>query len=603
MPEKQLAAIYEQLKTPVLICRKSAALPVVFLNPAAKLLFAPHLSLEILRGRNKAGSLASVLRFKKREMFHFFRRELSETGAVSGFDVEILSFQGDVVPARLHANVVAPERDALCIIYVDPREDANACESDAWIMNRILNASHGVTDFDEAIQRILELAGMHVEASRAFIMEDKTPASTGLAYEWRAEGQPGPLRGLENLDKSRFSYRAIMNDAKMLITNDARLLPAGDREILGGLGIRAMVALPLYHLDNSLGFVVFGDCQADRQWTMEEIRLLQNVSSVVASLINRRNAEKCSRRALEVFRTVIENLEELVFITDPHSYELRFVSKSLTKALCKSEAELLGVPCWSVLHSGFDGPCPFCPLPGMRNAAAEGPGDAAWEIHHEETGKWFMAKNTLIDWIDGGQACLGTLVDITYRKQYEERLKRFAAIDALTEVYTRKWGYDRLADLFEADMAARAEQTLCFVDIDGLKVVNDCLGHAAGDAMILSTLGVIHSCIRREDFVSRWGGDEFVVFLNCCLYDAQVVLDKIYFGLEHFNASSGKPYQLSISIGLVDFSEPWETLDALIDEADRRMYENKSRKRRDSSKKGRKRGRGEDSRLLSGRNA
>jgi diguanylate cyclase (GGDEF)-like protein len=190
-----------------------------------------------------------------------------------------------------------------------------------------------------------------------------------------------------------------------------------------------------------------------------------------------------------------------------------------------------------------------------------------------------MMKNNIVDWIDGTPVHLGAMVDISYRKQYEEQLKRFAATDAMTDVYNRKWGYDKLLDQFAEPADARRNQTLCFLDIDGLKRVNDTFGHASGDEMIINTIQTVFSCIRKDDFIIRWGGDEFILFLNCGLANAEKVMDKVAFGFEHFNTTRNRPYRISVSSGLVDFSEPFPCLSELIHEADRRMYQDKMAKR------------------------
>lgn len=283
-------------------------------------------------------------------------------------------------------------------------------------------------------------------------------------------------------------------------------------------------------------------------------------------------------RGEEIFRTVADNLDELVYISDLETHELKFVSRSLAAAMKCQPDSVLGQPCWAVLHRGQAGPCPFCPMPRIRD---NNPGDASyiWELHNSVSGKWYMVKDAIIEWIDGGRAHLGTLVDITYRKQYEEQLKRFAATDAMTDVYNRKWGYGKLEELFREEPPVRAGQTLCFIDVDRLKAVNDRLGHAAGDEMIVNIIRTIFSCIRKDDFIVRWGGDEFIVFLNCSLQDAAAVISKIQFGLDHFNNTRGKSYALSISIGLADFAEPCATLDELISVADARMYADKMERR------------------------
>jgi len=258
---------------------------------------------------------------------------------------------------------------------------------------------------------------------------------------------------------------------------------------------------------------------------------------------------------------------------------VNFVSKSLARSLGKPAEEILGSRCWEILHKGQTEPCPFCMIPSLReknNPGAET--SCVWEFQNLSTGKWYLVKDSIINWLDGKPTHLGTMIDITYRKQYEEQLKRSAETDLMTDVYNRNWGYGQLERMFARPQSERSHQTLCFIDIDGLKDVNDRYGHAAGDEMIVNTIRVIFSCVRKNDLICRWGGDEFILLLNCGLWDAEKVLGKIRFGIDHFNNVSGKPYFLSISYGLVGFGEQADTVDDLIEIADKRMYESKMQK-------------------------
>ena len=581
MSKQWFSEIYDKLQVPVIVCRKDAGMPLVYLNAEAKLLVAPTLSVEEMRGRPLPAALEEVVRFQSREKFMAFESALRDSGSVGEVDINILSYQGDVVPVRLFANAAAFPDGEYFVIYLGKSTRLEVEKGAKDFLNRILNASHRISDVDKAIQHILQLTGDYARVSRAYIFEDIAPTATRNTYEWCARGIEPAIQDLQQLEKASYNYDAIMNSGGMLITSDTRDLPDSDREILEAQGIKSLAILPLYHYDDPLGYIGFDDCERNRKWTREEIQLLRNVASVISSLINRRNAERDSQRRQEIFRTVIDNLDELVYITDMETNELKFVSESLVRALQAPREELLGKPCWEVLR-GEAGPCESCPVGALREVDAAGGACSfrpTWEFHSGDTGKWYMVKDSVITWIDGSRVHLGTMMDITYRKQYEDQLKRFASTDAMTDVYNRAWGKDKLSDLFRRDAGERAKKTLCFIDLDGLKRVNDQFGHATGDDMIVNTIRIILSCTRKDDFIIRWGGDEFVLFLNCGPGDAQLVLDKIDFAITHFNSTRQKRYQLSISTGLVDFSDTFDSLDELVDEADRRMYANKVAKK------------------------
>ncbi|MCC8189608.1 MAG: diguanylate cyclase [Planctomycetes bacterium] len=572
-------ALYNTAHLPVLVCRRDDPTQVVFRNPAAKLTAAVAMDEDPTSRR--IVSLADALPCKRAERYHALISCLGSGGCVDGMDVELASPQGGSNFVRVYANAATVGGNEYFILYLVAGDRDGERASRREVMAQILEASYRFTDANDAIQAILSLAGAHAGASRAFIFEDISPDTARNTYEWCAPGVEPIQHKLQNLDRDSFDYKSFTQASGMLISSDTCRLPLRERETMLSNGIKSLAILSLYHYDAPLGFIGYNDCRSRRQWTREDVQLLQDTASIVSSLISRRDAENKSRMGRAVLQTVTDNLEEMVYVSDPETSELKFVSKSLQKAIRKPLADIIGQPCWQVLHRHQNGVCSFCPVPKVLERERDGEGGSyIWELHNRHSGKWYMVKDCLVDWIDGKRAHLGTFVDITYRKQYEEQLKRFASTDAMTDVYNRKWGTGKLAELFQAPAEERARQSLAFIDIDGLKAVNDRLGHQVGDEMIVNIIRILFSCIRKDDFIVRWGGDEFLLFLNCPLSDAQRVMEKIAFGLDHFNAHHHNQYRASVSYGLVDFSEPFASLNELVGEADKRMYNHKSQKKR-----------------------
>ncbi len=117
---------------------------------------------------------------------------------------------------------------------------------------------------------------------------------------------------------------------------------------------------------------------------------------------------------------------------------------------------------------------------------------------------------------------------------------------------------------------------ICFIDINGLKEINDVLGHEQGDALILNSVKIIKENIREEDLLIRLGGDEFLIcFVNMDIDQVNKtwlrVLDKIKLANEE-----DKPYIISLSHGIAEIKKSDRNmLDELIREADIMMYEEK----------------------------
>lgn len=139
-------------------------------------------------------------------------------------------------------------------------------------------------------------------------------------------------------------------------------------------------------------------------------------------------------------------------------------------------------------------------------------------------------------------------------------------LDDLTGAYRRAAGFLELER--EIVKAERTDQpfVLAFIDVDGLKTVNDRHGHSEGDALLRQLGDLVRAQLREYDVVVRFGGDEFV----CGLPDLD--LDEARRRLDRVNVTLLETKEASISVGLVG-REPGEGLEALISRADRAMYE------------------------------
>lgn len=144
-------------------------------------------------------------------------------------------------------------------------------------------------------------------------------------------------------------------------------------------------------------------------------------------------------------------------------------------------------------------------------------------------------------------------------------------LDALTGMYQRPAGFLEL----EREIA-RAERTdqpfvLGFIDVDGLKQVNDTRGHGAGDDLLRLVASLLKACLRQYDVVVRFGGDEFVCGLpDMALPEVRRRLDDVNSGLRESDAS--------ISFGLVE-RQAGEVLEALLTRADAAMYADRTARR------------------------
>jgi diguanylate cyclase (GGDEF)-like protein/PAS domain S-box-containing protein len=167
--------------------------------------------------------------------------------------------------------------------------------------------------------------------------------------------------------------------------------------------------------------------------------------------------------------------------------------------------------------------------------------------------------------------------DITDRKKYEEELKLYATTDAMTGVLNRRKGLELLDQQIKFAKRKPFKFTICYIDINNLKYVNDNYGHNDGDFMILKVVDTIKANLRESDVVCRLGGDEFMIlFIDCTEEQARNNIERIVRVMDDYNKKGEKPYKITISKGFAEFS-PGEEMNAeeLIALADIEMYRDK----------------------------
>ncbi|MGB8330646.1 MAG: diguanylate cyclase, partial [Polyangiales bacterium] len=160
-----------------------------------------------------------------------------------------------------------------------------------------------------------------------------------------------------------------------------------------------------------------------------------------------------------------------------------------------------------------------------------------------------------------------------------EETQLLALTDGLTGLYNRRHASKRLEE--EIARARRNNTGLCVAmcDVDHFKAINDEFGHSAGDRVLQQIAESLTEYVRRNDIVSRWGGEEFlVIFSEIKLAAARIVAERLRGRLASTPQVDGGPEQISVSIGLATLSRD-STAETLIEQADQALYRAKARGR------------------------
>ena len=174
-----------------------------------------------------------------------------------------------------------------------------------------------------------------------------------------------------------------------------------------------------------------------------------------------------------------------------------------------------------------------------------------------------------------------TVVDVTLRKLYEEKLRYQANFDQITDLPNRVLALDRLKGVLSGARRHGHKVGLLFMDIDHFKKINDTHGHATGDRFLAQAAERIVACVREEDTVARLSGDEFAVVLSDIrnARDTEPVAHKILNAFSRPFILDGQEAFVGASIGIALGPDDGDDPELLLRNADAAMYEAKEQGR------------------------
>ncbi len=195
----------------------------------------------------------------------------------------------------------------------------------------------------------------------------------------------------------------------------------------------------------------------------------------------------------------------------------------------------------------------------------------------EGTYKWILDHAKIVQRDANGRPLRmsGTHLDITERKNMEEKLKHMAAHDPLTGLYNRNALEQRLNNEIERASRYKHALSVFMLDLDYFKSINDTYGHLIGDTVLNNFATFLANSIRNSDYAARYGGEEFVVILpETRLPEAQELAERLRKQLDEyqFSIEDNKEFNLTISVGIATFPEHAKTWKEILEAADSAMY-------------------------------
>jgi diguanylate cyclase (GGDEF)-like protein/PAS domain S-box-containing protein len=209
-------------------------------------------------------------------------------------------------------------------------------------------------------------------------------------------------------------------------------------------------------------------------------------------------------------------------------------------------------------------------------------GPADLRLRHSD-GSWRTMEVAVVDLCDVSEvgAVLWTAHDVTDRRQLERELERSAFRDSLTGLANRALFRDRVVHALSRTVRSGHPIAVLLADLDGFKLINDSLGHDAGDRVLVEMAARLADCVRPGDTVARMGGDEFTILLEDAVDSGfvETVADRVLTIVRQPMTIAGTEVRLGISVGIAYSLAGQETAQDMVRNADVAMYAAKNQGR------------------------
>jgi diguanylate cyclase (GGDEF)-like protein/PAS domain S-box-containing protein len=458
---------------------------------------------------------------------------------------------------RKLAEVALREHSARLAGVIDAQRaiDAAGLDLDA-VMELIVARAMELTRADGAMVSLIEGDELVVAAAagRATKMSGRRPISSSVA---------------------RFAFA----ERGTLLIDDAANDPRINRHWQSAIGDTSHICVPLFAGDTPVAVVNVMSASETQRLDEDDRRVLELLAVGLSAAVSRAAEFRAKARFEAVFASALTGL--MVMSLDG---AIVSVNPALEDLLGRRASELEGVKADEFVH------------PDDREAVVERAyrvmsGQMRTTLEHRYVRAdggivWVDVSLSVVPGIEGGEGfIIATFQDLTRRKAAESALRRQAELnqhqalhDALTGLPNRTLFNDRIGQALHRARRSDASVAVLMLDLDRFKEVNDSLGHAAGDALLVEIGRRLDGMLRASDTVARLGGDEFGVLLpdQTCTEDVAIAAERVRAAIQAPVIVQGLPLSVDASIGIALYPRDGRELETLLQHADSAMYHAKN---------------------------
>lgn len=525
------------------------------------------------------GQSVEKLTRNRRFFEKMFARSLHKSALGNRFEMHCLRKDGGRFPVSVSTSTIYdPVTDSNKLICVARDiSKGKRLEAESRAISRIIHGAASTANLEELFQLIHRTIKKIVYAENFFValFNPETEMLTMQFWVDKYDPMPAPLK----VGRSLSAY--VFRKGRSMLFTDAdakRLIDRGEVESVG-TDSPIWLGVPLKTPSGNIGVLVVQDYENTDTYTFRDVELLTSVADQIALAIERKRAEDELIRSQERFELVAKATSDAVWDWNLSTNDIWW-NEGFQK-LFGYESELIG--------TGLDS------WIGRLH-----PDDSERVVHnrqrHIEDEKSFWADEyrfrradrTYAFVIDRGYVVyasdgtpvrmLGSMMDVTERKSLEEQLTHQALHDPLTKIANRALFQNRVDHALTKIVRTNTSLAVLFLDLDNFKSINDSLGHASGDKLLVCVAERLQDCLRDADTAARLGGDEFAVLVEAMLRpdEAVMIAERILSVFRQPFIIDGKEIFVGTSIGIAPSSHGSTVSEELLRNADLAMYLAKS---------------------------
>jgi diguanylate cyclase (GGDEF)-like protein/PAS domain S-box-containing protein len=304
----------------------------------------------------------------------------------------------------------------------------------------------------------------------------------------------------------------------------------------------------------------------------------------IEDITERKQAEEALSEAKELNEVTLHSIGDAVITTDSEGF-IRYLNPVAEKLTGWRAEEAQGQPVHTVfriIREEDREPVPDLVARCIKENQSIGLGNHTILI--SRNGREYAIQDSAAPIRGPDGKLFGVVVvfsDVTEIRRLAEQMVYQANHDSLTGLVNRQEFERRLSRTLETARTDTVEHTLCYLDLDQFKVINDTCGHVAGDELLRQLASVLHDKVRKRDTLARLGGDEFGVLMeHCDLDEGRRAANALRDAVESFRFRwEDKNFRIGVSIGIASVTEATESVARVLSQADSACYAAKDRGR------------------------